>query len=207
MYNRVALQPNPSPRRPASYTPETLRHIGIQVEALTSRHASLKIHKRAIERQLAAIAARINTQGVVLVPHTIFLLLEMRGSGGVSDLLEKIAYIVHEQGYWKPRERIQNYHRQDVYYLGKSAQKLFDDYAALDWRVEQMHVRLGHIKQLRQMANETTPLEVFEGLAAASDIVSIQGEVDAIAQLLEQSNYPEWFWWPFVHRSRGGRPC
>lgn len=196
MYNRVALQLDPSSRRSARYTPETLRHIGIQVEALPSQHASLKIHKRAIERQLAAIAARINEQNVVLDPHTIFLLLEMRGSGGVSAQLEQIAHIVHEQGYWKPQQRVQNYHRQDVYHLGKSAQKLFDDYAALDWRIEQLRVRLGHIKQCRHMACDMTPTQVFECLAT-SNIASIQNEIDAIAQLLEQANHPEWFWWLF----------
>src|SRR5579884_321218 len=165
MYHRVALQPNPSSRQPARYTPETLRHIGIQVEALASQHCSLKIHKRAVERQLAVIAAQINEQDAVLVPSTIFLLLEIRGSGGVSAQLEQIAHIIHEQGYLKPQHHVQSYHRQDVYYLGKSAQKLFDDYAALDWRVEQLHVRLAHIKQCLHMAFDMTPMQVFECLA------------------------------------------
>jgi hypothetical protein len=104
------------------YTAETLRHIGAQVEALTSRHCSLQPHKRAIERQLASIAAQIHEPDVVLTPRTVFLLLEMRGSGGVSDHLEQIARILHEEGYWKPHERVWNSQGQDVYYLGKSAQ-------------------------------------------------------------------------------------
>jgi len=194
MYNRVALQLNPSSWWPIRYTPDALRLMGIQVEALTSRHSSLKIHKRAIERQLAAIVAQINEQDVVLIPHNIFLLLEMRGSGGVGDQLDQIARIVHEQGYWKPQQRVQNYHRQDVYYLGKSVQKLFDDYTTLDCRVEQLQVQLELIKQCRQLVSEATPTQVFECLATASDIVSVQGEVYTIAQLLEQANHSGWFW-------------
>ena len=201
MYYRIASQPNPSSRRSLRYTPETLRHIGIQVEALASQHASLKIHKRAIERQLTLIAAQINAQAAVPVPDTIFLLLEIRGSGGVSAQLEQIAHIIHEQGYWKPQYHVQSYHRQDVYYLGKSAQKLFDDYAALDWRVEQLSVQLAHIKQCRQMTPEMTPSEVFECLAA-STIASVQCEVDAIVQVLEQARHPEWLWWPFSKLSK-----
>ncbi len=207
MYTRLASQPNPLSRQPAKYTPEMLRHMGTQVEALVSLHSSLKIHKRAIERQLVAIAVRINKQDVVLVPHNVFLLLEMRGSGGVSAQLEQIAHIVHEQGYWKPQTRVQNYHRQDVYHLGKSAQKLFDDYAALDWRVEQLRVRLGHIKQLRQMASEMTPQEVFEHLVVSTEMLSVQSEIDTIVGLLEQSNHFGWFWWLFLHQDRGGKPC
>ena len=80
-----------------------LRHIGTQVEAMLSKQISLKIHMQAIERQLAAIAARICDHDAMLLPRSIFLLLEMRGSGGVSAQLEQIACIVHEQGYWKPQ--------------------------------------------------------------------------------------------------------
>jgi hypothetical protein len=202
MSYRVALQPDPSSTWPAMYTPETLRHIGTQVEALTSQCSSLKIHKRAIERQLASIAAHIQEQDVVLLPRTVFLLLETRGSGGVSAQLEQIARIIHEEGYWKPQERVQNYYRQDVYQLGKSAQRLFDDYAALDRQVEQLHVRLEHIKERRQMTSGTTPQGVFECLAAASDVASVQDEVDAIIELLEQATRPGWFRWLFVHRGR-----
>jgi hypothetical protein len=198
----VALHPNPSSTWPEIYTPETLRQIGTQVEALMSYHNSLEIHKRSIERQLASIAIQIQEQDVVLIPRTVFLLLEMRGSGGVSDQLEQIACILHEEGYWKPRERVQNYHRQDVYQLGKSAQRLLDDYAVLDRRVEQLHTRLGHIKERRQMESEMTPQQMFDCLAAASDIASVQGNVDAIVQLLEQANRPGWFRWLFVHRGR-----
>ena len=202
MHSRVVWQPDPSSTRPARYTPETLRHIGTQVEALTSHCSSLKIHKRAIERQLASIAAHIHEQDIVLIPRTVFLLLEARGSGGVSAQLEQIARIIGEEGYWKPRERIQNYHRQDVYHLRESAQRLFDDYTALDRQVEQLHVRLEHIKERWQMASRTTPQGVFEGLAAASDVSSVQGEVDAIVALLEQATRPGWFRWLFVHRGR-----
>ena len=200
MYYRIASQPNPSSQS-ARYTSETLRYMGIQVEALMSQHASLKIHKRAIERQLAAIASQINAQAAVLVPDTIFLLLEIRGSGGVSIQLEQIAHIIYEHGYWKPQYQVQNYHRQDVYYLGKSAQKLFDDYAALDWRVEQLSVQLAHIKQCRQMTSDMTPTQVFDCLAA-SNIASVQSEVDAIVQVLEQARHPEWLWWPFSKLSK-----
>ncbi len=202
MYYRVALQPDPSFTWSDMYTPETLQQIGTQLEAMASHHSSLEIHKRAIERQLASIAAQIKEQDVVLIPRTVFLLLEMRGSGGVSDQLEQIARILHEEGYWKPRERVQNYHRQDVYQLGKSAQRLFDDYAVLDRRVEQLHARLGHIKERRQMESETTSQGVFEGLATASDVASVQGEVDAIVELLEQANRPRWSRWLVVHRGR-----
>ncbi len=198
MYDRVVVQPDP----PARSTSETLRHIGTQVQALVSQHSSLTIYKRAIERQLASIAAQIKEQDVVLIPRNVFLLLEMRGSGGVCDQLEQIARIVHEEGYWKPQERVQNYNRQDVYSLGKSAQSLFDDYAVLDRRVEQLHARLGDIKERRQMEAETTPQGVFECLAATADVASVQSEVDAIVELLEQGTHSGWFRWLFIHRSR-----
>ena len=63
-----------------------------------SQHSSLWVHKRAIERQLAAIAARISDHDGVLLPRSVFLLLELRGSGGVSAQLEQVASIVYEQG-------------------------------------------------------------------------------------------------------------
>lgn len=202
MYNRVALQLDPSSSWSVMYPPQTLRHIGTQIEALTSHHSSLKIHKRAIEQQLAAIAAQIHEQGVMLLPRTVFLFLEMRGSGGVSEHLEQIACIIHEQGYWKPSGHVENYHRQDIYQLGKSVQRLFDAYAVLDRRVEQLHIRLRRIKQRRQMEAEATPQQVFACLAAASDAALDQGEVDAIVELLEQANRPHWFNRLFVHSSR-----
>ena len=185
--------PSPPSTGPNKYTPETLRHIGTQVEALASRHSSLQMHKQAIERQLDSIAAQIHEPDVALIPRNVFLLLEMRGSGGVSAQLEQIACILHEEGYWKPRGRVQHYHQQDVYQLGKSAQKLFDDYAVVDRRVEQLHARLEHIKECRRMRSETTPQEVFECLATASDLTSVQGEVDAMVNLLEQASRPGWF--------------
>ena len=179
----------------AKYNPETLRHIGTQVEALISQHSSLLIHKRAIERQLSSIAASIKEPGLVLTPRHVFLLLEMRGSGGVSDQLEQITHIVYEEGYWIPRVRVQNYYRQDVYQLGKSVQRLFDDFAVLNQRVEQFNAQLWHFLMCRQMESEMTPQEVFECIAASTDISSAQREVDAIVELLEQANRRRWPWW------------
>jgi prefoldin subunit 5 len=202
MYECVGGQPDDASGWSARHTSETLRHIGRQVEVLMSQYSSLQLHKRAIERHLASIAAQIHEPDVVLIPRTVFLLLELRGSGGVCDHLEQIARIVHEQGYWKPHGRVQNYHRQDVYQLGKSAQSLFDDYAVLDRRVEQLQARLGDIKERRQLEAETTPQWVFEDLAATADTVQVQGEVEAIIELLEQANGPGWFRWLFLHRSR-----
>lgn len=77
-----------------------------------SQQSSLKMHKQAIERQLATIAARIGEHEAVLLPRSVFLLVEMRGSGGVSAQLEQIARIVHEQGYWKPHAHVSNYQEQ-----------------------------------------------------------------------------------------------
>jgi len=202
MSHRVIVQSDPSSTQPATYSPQMLRHIGIQVESLMSKQSSLKMHKQAIERQLAAIATRISEHDGVLLPRSVFRLLEMRGSGGVSVQLEQIARIVDEQGYWKPQGHAPNYHRQDVYHLGKSAQRLFDDSIALDLRIEQVHAQLMHIKQCRQIVAETTPQEVFEELAASPDLVSIQNGVDAIVQLLEPIKQSRWFRWFFVHRGR-----
>jgi hypothetical protein len=202
MNSHVVLQPTSSAPGPEKYTPETLKQIGRQVEAQTSRHSSLKLHKRAIEQQLTSIAAQIHEPVGVLIPRNIFLLLEMRGSGGVSDHLEQIARILQEQGYWKPQGRVCNYHRQDVYELGKSTQRLFDDFAQLDQRVEQVHARLADIKQRRQLAAETTPQGVFDALATVADRISVQCEVDMIVDLLQTAHQPTWFRWLFVHRSR-----
>jgi hypothetical protein len=179
-----------------------LRHIGMQVETLMSQYCSLKLHKRAIERQLAAIAARISEHDGVLLPRSVFLLLEMRGSGGVRAQLEQIARIVEEQGYWKPQGHVPNYHRQDVYHLGRSAQRLFDDATALERRIEQVQAQLRHIKQCRQMGSDTTPQELFEELAVTPDLVSVQNGVDAIVQLLGPAKQSRWFRWFFVHRGR-----
>jgi hypothetical protein len=179
-----------------------LRHIGMQVETLMSQYSSLKIHKRAIERQLAAIAARISEHDGVLLPRSVFLLLELRGSGGVRAQLEQIARIVDEQGYWKPQWHVANYHRQDVYHLGQSAQRLFDDYKALERRIEQVQAHLRHIKQCRQMGSDTTPQEVFGDLASTPDLVSVQNGVDAIVQLLGPTKQSRWFLWSLVHRGR-----
>lgn len=190
----------------ARSTSETLRHIERQVEALISQHSSLTIHKRAIERQLASIAAQIHEPDVMLTPHTVFLLLEMRGSGGVSEQLEHIAHIVHEQGYWKPKGRVQNYRLQEVYRLGKSTQRLFDTYAIVDQRAQQLHTRLGHIKQRWQMEIETPLQGVFAGLGAAVDTAEVQGEINALVKVLEQATRPGWFRWLFGH-VRGKREC
>lgn len=97
---------------------------------------------------------------------------------------------------------MQNYHRQDVYQLGKSTQRLFDDFAQLDQRVEQVHARLADIKQRRQLAAETTPQKVFDALATMADRISVQGEIDRIVDLLQAAHQPRWFRWLSVHRSR-----
>lgn len=204
MNSQVALQPNSSSPGPEKYTTETLKQIGRQIEAQTSRHSSLKLHKRAIEQQLAGIAAQIHAPVGVLLPGTIFPLLEMRGSGGVSNQLEQIARILHEQGYWKPQGHVQNYHRQDVYQLGKSTQRLFDDFAPLDQRVEQVRARLADIKQYQHLAAETPPQKVFDALATMADRISVQGEVDSIVDLLKAAHQPRWFRWlslPFLTAS------
>jgi hypothetical protein len=168
-----------------------------------SRHNSLKMHKRAIERQLAAITVRIAEHDAVLLPRSVFLLLELRGSGGVSAQLEQIARIVEEQGYWKPQGHVPNYHRQDVSRLGQSAQRLFDDATALDRRIEHVQAQLRHIKRCRQMASDTTPQELFEDLAASPDLVSVRNSVDAIVQLLGKAQQFRWFrWLVLVHRGR-----
>jgi hypothetical protein len=200
--NSHVLQQDSSPPGPEKYTPEALKQIGRQVEEQTSRHSSLKFHKRAIEQQLTSIAAHIHAPVGVLIPGNIFLLLEMRGSGGVSDQLEQIVRILHEQGYWKPQGRVCNYHRQDVYHLGKSVQQLFDDYTALDRRIEQVQAQLRHIKQCRQVVADTTPQEVFTDIAASADLVSVQSGVDAIVQLLRPAQRSRWLLWFIVHRSR-----
>ncbi len=198
MFHRVALQPDHSSTRSQGYPPETLRHIGVQVAAVLSRHSSLQMYKRSIERQFALMAAQLHEEEVELLPHRVFLLVEMRGSGGMSTPLAQIASILGEVGYWKPPTHVQHYHRQDVYYLGKSTQKLFDDYAVLDKRVKQLHTQLGYIKQDRHMKPETTPHEVLEGLAMAADRAKVQAEVDAVVGLLEQTNQRGWFRWLFV---------
>ena len=95
-----------------------------------------------------------------------------------------------------------NYHRQDVYHLGQSAQRLFDDSAALDQRIEQVQAQLGHIKQCRQMGSDTTPQEVFGELASTPDLVSVQNGVDAIVQLLGPTKPSGWFRWLLVLRGR-----
>jgi hypothetical protein len=177
-----------------------LRHIGKQVEAVLSQHSSLKMHKRAIERQLAAIATRICEHDAVLLPRSVFLLLELRGCGGVSAQLEQIARIVDEQGYWKPHGHVPNYHRQDVYHLGQSAQRLFDDASALERRAKHVQAQLRHIKQRRHMVAEMTPQEVFEELAAGADMLSVQGEVDTIVDLLQTTDQSRWLRWLFVCR-------
>lgn len=201
MYSRIAEQPDLSSRWTTRSSSETLQHIEKQIEALISHHSSLMNHKRAIEQQLASIAAQIHEPEVMCSPRAVFLLLEIRGSGGVSEQVEQIAHIVHEQGYWKPRGRVQNYCMQDVYHLGKSVQKLFNDYEVVDRRVEQLQAWLRHVKQSRQMEAEKTLQGVFECLAATIDTAAVQEEVNVIVELLGQAVRPRWFRWLFVHRS------
>jgi|SRR5947209_5659578 len=188
MNSHAVLQPASASTGLEQYTAETLKHISRQVEAQISRHSSLKLHKRAIEEQLRAIAVQLHTPVDGLIPRNIFLLLEMRGSGGMSGQLEQIARILHEQGYWKPQGHVRNYRRQDVYQLGESTQRLFDDFAQLDQRVEHVQARLADIKRRRHLAAETTPQGVFEALATVVDSISVQGEVDMIVDLLQAAH-------------------
>ncbi len=199
----IKVRPEPSSAWPEFYPPETLRHIGRQVEALLSRHSNLELYRGSIERQLGLIAAHIHEENVLLIPCRVFLLLELRGSGGVSAHLAQIARILREVGYWKPAARVQEYHRQDVYHLGRSAQQLFDDYAALDRRVQQLQALLGHIKEYRRMAPETGPQAVFEDLAMTSDGANVLEKADAVVELLAQTNPAGWFRRLFIHR--GGK--
>lgn len=178
---------------------EMLRHIERQVQALISQQSSLEIYKRAIERQLAFIVAKIHEPNVTLTPQSVFLLLEMRGSGGVSEQLEHIAHIVHEQGYWKPNGHARNYRMQEVYHLGKSAQKLFDTCTRVDRRAQQLQAWLEHIKQRWQIAAETPPQGVFAVLAAATNTAEVQSEINALVKLLEQPTRPGWVRWFFRH--------
>lgn len=200
---RIKERADPSYALQEYYSPENLRHIGRQVEALLSQHSNLELYRRSIERQLGLITAQIREENVLLTPCKVFLLLELRGSGGVSVHLEQIAHILREVGYWKLRVRVQDYHRQDVYHLGRSAQKLFDDYAALDRRVKQLQILLGHIKEYRCMEPETSPQAVFEGLLMASEGAIALGKVDAVVELLGQTNPAGWFGRLFIHR--GGK--
>lgn len=138
----IKAQPKPPSTVPEFSSLETLQRAESQLESLLSQYRNLELHRRSIERQLGLIAAYIHEENVPLIPCRVFLLLELRGSGGVGAHLEQIAHILCEVGYWKPPARVQNYHRQDVYHLGRSAQKLFDDYAALDWRIIQLQALL-----------------------------------------------------------------
>src|SRR5713226_1220264 len=101
MSYRTALRPGPSSAWPEKYSPEALRQIGRQAGALLSQHGSLEMYRRSIERQLSLIADQIHEEDVLLVPRSVFLLLELRGCGGVSAHLEQIARILREVGYWK----------------------------------------------------------------------------------------------------------
>ncbi|GAC1360993.1 MAG: hypothetical protein NVS2B12_40930 [Ktedonobacteraceae bacterium] len=193
MYHRVISQPGPSSMSAETYSPETLRSIGTQVEALVSRHSILASHKRAIEWQLASIAAQIQEQDVVLIPRSVFLLLEIRGSGGVSNHLKQISHILYEQGYWKPRGPVQNYHLQEVYHLGRSAQRLFDDYAVLDRRVKQLNTQLRQIKERWHIESETTLQGIFASLATVPDTASFQCVINEVVELLERANHPGLF--------------
>ena len=98
MFSRMSSPLNPA--APSEGAPsERLRHIGTEIETLMSQLSGLQGHKRAIERQLASIADQIHAHNEALTPGNIFLLLEIRGSAGVSQQLEQIAHILHEDGY------------------------------------------------------------------------------------------------------------
>lgn len=200
MSMRVIKQPGPlswSER----YPPEVLRSIGEQVEALLGRHSNLELYKRSIEWQLGLMAAQMHEEDVLLHPRVVFLLVEMRGSGGLGAPLEQIASILGEMGYWKPPTRVQNYRRQDVYHLGKSAQRLFDDYAVLDRRVKQLQSQLGRIRKQQQVGPDTTPRDVLVGLTMASVGANVQAAIDLVVGLLGQTGVHGWFSrWLIVRR-------
>ena len=195
MAKYVAMQTKASSNNLERYTSQAIRQIGARVEALLSWHSSLEMYRRSIERQLALLAACMHTEDVSLLPSSVFLLVEMRGSGGLSVPLEQIALVLSEVGYWKSSRYAQTYHPRDVYSLGRSAQRLFDDYAALDGRVRQLHAHLSSIREYWHMKPEATPQEVFEGVAmvATEDRAEIQAGVDAIVDLLEQPSKYRWF--------------
>lgn len=142
---RIRDRSDPPSTKPEISSPETLRRVESQVELLLSQHSNLELHRRSIERQLGLIAAHIHEENVPLIPCRVFLLLELRGSGGVSASLEQIARILCEVGYWKPRVSVWNYRPQDVYQLGRSAQKLFDNCTALDRKVKQLQAQVEQI--------------------------------------------------------------
>ncbi len=188
MAKRVAEQARASSNNSGRYTLQHMRGIGVQIDALLSWHCSMEMYRRSIERQLALLAACMHAEDVALLPCNVFLLLEMRGSGGLSTPLEQIASVLAEVGYWKPAGKVQTYHPRDGYFLGRSAQKLFDDFAALDGRVRQLHAHLSSIKECWHMKPEASPQDVFERVAmgAAEDRAEIQARVDAIVELLEE---------------------
>lgn len=187
MAKHMATQAKASSNNLERDTSQALRNIGTQVEALLSQHSSLEMYRRSIERQLALLAARMHTEDVSLLPCRVFLLVEMRGIGGLSAPLEQIACVLAEVEYWKPSRYVQTYHPQDVYSLGRSAQRLFDDYAALDGRVRQLHAHLSYIRAYWHMKPEAPPQEVFErvAMAAAEGRAGIEERVEAIVDLLE----------------------
>ncbi len=139
---RIRIRSDLPSTGPQSTSPESLRRVESEVETFASKHSNLELYRRSIERQLGLIAAQIHEENVPLIPDRVFLLLELRGSGGVGAQLEQIARILCEAGYWKPPSGVGNYRRQDVYHLGRSAQKLFDDYEAIDRRVKQLQAQV-----------------------------------------------------------------
>ncbi len=176
---------------------KALRHVERQVEALISQQSSLALHKRAIEKQLASIADQIHEPDVILTPNIIFLLLEIRGSGGVSKQLEQIAHIVDEEGYWKPGGSVQNYRLRDIYLLGRSAQRLFDTFTAIDRCVQQVYAYLWYIKQRWQMEAETSLHAVFSCLEATIETAEVQEEINSLIKLIDEALRPGWYRWLF----------
>ena len=174
---------------------KALRHVERQVEALINQQSSLALHKRAIEKQLASIADQIHVPDVVLTPQRIFLLLELRGSGGVSDQLDQIAHIVREEGYWKPGGRVQNYRLRDVYLLGRSAQRLFDTFAVIDRCVQQLYAHLWYIKQRWQMGTETSFHAVFASLETTIETKEVQEEINSLVKVIDEALRPGWYRW------------
>lgn len=172
---------------------KTLQDVERQFEALISQQSSLALHKRAIEKQLASIANQIHEPDVILTPHTVFLLLEIRGSGGVSEQLEQIAHIVGEEGYWKPGGSVQNYRLRDIYLLGRSAQRLFDTFAIIDRYVKQVYAILRYIKQHWQMGAEASLHTVFASLESTIETAEVQEEIISLVKLIDEALRPGWY--------------
>jgi hypothetical protein len=197
MAYRVSWGHGPSSTQSERHHPEALQCLGSRIEALLSRNSSLQNYRHSLERQLAVLVARLGTQRVELVPRSVFLLLELRGSGGMSMPLEQIARILEELGYWQPGRPIRAYLRPDVYHLGLSAQQLFDDATALERRVRQIQAEVEWLREQKHLPPETTTHEVFADLEMTMDAAPVRAALDQIASLLDPPNWQGWVRWLF----------